>query len=205
MPHAVLLGDSILDNGSYVAPESAVSDHLRNILPSKWRVTLLAQDGATATATFEQIDRIPDDATHLILSAGGNDALWMSGNLYHETTETVRESLTKLGEARIEFQTIYTKLIQKLRTLQTHLTVCTIYDSVPGLELSETTGVSVFNDTISRVAAERNLPLIDLRVICDEITDYSERSPIEPSSSGGLKIARAISKVVQSYDQLIVG
>lgn len=205
MRHAVLLGDSILDNGSYVASESAVSDHLRNILPSKWRVTLLAQDGATATATFEQIDRIPDDATHLILSAGGNDALWMSGNLYHETTETVRESLTKLGEARIEFQTIYTKLIQKLRTLQTHLTVCTIYDSVPGLELSETTGVSVFNDTISRVAAERNLPLIDLRVICDEITDYSERSPIEPSSSGGLKIARAISKVVQSYDQLIVG
>ena len=205
MPHAVLLGDSIFDNGPYVAPGSAVIDHLRQILPSDWDATLLATDGATTTAALTQVERIPDTATHLVLSAGGNDALWISGNLYPETTIDIREAMEKLGEQRIEFASNYRRLIAKLKSTKLQLTICTVYDSVPGLELSELTGLCVFNDTITRIAFENRLPLIDLRVICNLKSDYSDISPIEPSSSGGLKIARAVSAAVQGNDPLIVG
>jgi hypothetical protein len=43
---------------------------------------------------------------------------------------------------------------------------------------------------ILRVAIERGIPVIDLRSICTDPTDYA--NPIEPSSIGGEKIARVI-------------
>lgn len=205
MPHVALLGDSIFDNASYVASGSAVIDHVRQILSTDWDATLLAADGATATAVHKQIERIPDSATHLVLSAGGNDALWMSGGLYPEPTLDVRDSLKKLGEQCQQFSTNYRMLIQKLRSTQLPLAVCTVYDSVPDFELSELTGLCVFNDAITRIAFQNRIPLIDLRVICNQESDYSDASPIEPSSSGGLKIARAISSAIQGQQPLIVG
>ena len=48
----------------------------------------------------------------------------------------------------------------------------------------------VFNDVILRVAVEYGLAVIDLRFVCTEPSDYA--NPIEPSSIGGAKIARAI-------------
>ena len=47
-----------------------------------------------------------------------------------------------------------------------------------------------FNDVILRVAFESKLQVIDLRLVCTEPGDYA--NPIEPSSRGGEKIARAI-------------
>jgi hypothetical protein len=40
------------------------------------------------------------------------------------------------------------------------------------------------------VAFDSRLPVIDLRLVCTEPADYA--NPIEPSSRGGEKIARAI-------------
>jgi len=48
----------------------------------------------------------------------------------------------------------------------------------------------MFNDVILRAAFHWRLPVIDLRLICSEPSDYA--NPIEPSGSGGAKIARAI-------------
>jgi len=67
MPHVVLLGDSIFDNASYVPPGLAVIDQLRASLPAEWTATLPAIDGALVADVHEQIDRLPRDATHLIL------------------------------------------------------------------------------------------------------------------------------------------
>jgi hypothetical protein len=83
-------------------------------------------------------------------------------------------------------------LICALRELRLPLVTCTVYDSVPGLDSSETAGLCLFNDTITRTAFELGTTLIDLRTICNESSDYSSVSPIEPSASGGGKIARAI-------------
>jgi hypothetical protein len=44
------------------------------------------------------------------------------------------------------------------------------------------------------VGFERRLTIIDLRLVCDEPADYA--NPIEPSSTGGAKIARAIASAV---------
>ena len=41
-----LVGDSIFDNGVYVARGESVIDHLRKMLPQGARATLLAKDGA---------------------------------------------------------------------------------------------------------------------------------------------------------------
>ena len=49
-----------------------------------------------------------------------------------------------------------------------------------------------FNDVILRVAFEHHLPVIDLRLICNEPADYA--NPIEPSGRGGRKIALAIAR-----------
>ena len=57
-------------------------------------------------------------------------------------------------------------------------------------------GLALFNDVITRAAFSRGLPLIDLRLICDEPGDYA--NPIEPSTQGGSKIAAAISRLIAS-------
>ena len=50
----------------------------------------------------------------------------------------------------------------------------------------------LFNDVILRVAFERGLPVIDLRLVCTEAADFAHE--IEPSGSGGLKVAKAIAR-----------
>ena len=74
MAHVVLLGDSIFDNGVYVPDEPAVEDQLRAALPASWRVTRLAVDGHVPADVAGQLAKLPEDATHLIVSCGGNDA-----------------------------------------------------------------------------------------------------------------------------------
>ena len=51
-----------------------------------------------------------------------------------------------------------------------------------------------FNDVILRVAFESKLQVIDLRLVCTEPADYA--NPIEPSSLGGEKIARAMMRLL---------
>ena len=75
MPHVVLLGDSIFDNAAYVAGGPDVVRQLRDILPSGWRATLNALDGAVIADLPQQLQKLPSDATHLVVSVGGNDAL----------------------------------------------------------------------------------------------------------------------------------
>jgi hypothetical protein len=75
MGHIVLLGDSIFDNAAYTRGQPDVVAHLRSMLPDGWKATLLAVDGATTARLTPQLERVPSDATHLIVSIGGNDAL----------------------------------------------------------------------------------------------------------------------------------
>src|SRR5262245_7526098 len=81
MTHIVLLGDSIFDNAAYVAGGPDVVRQLREILPSGWRASLNARDGAVIADLPQQLQALPADATHLVVSVGGNDALGESGLL----------------------------------------------------------------------------------------------------------------------------
>lgn len=192
--HIVLLGDSIFDNASYVDVDEAVIEQLQPALPRHWQATLLAVDGGRVASLFDQMARIPRDATHVVLSVGGNDAIWTARDVFSRKSHNVRHAFEVIGEACAEFTREYQRLIDELGQLGLPLAVCTVYDAIPGLGPSELAGLCLFNDTITRTAFERNLTLIDLRLICNEEADYSTISPIEPSARGSQKIVRAITR-----------
>lgn len=189
--HVVLLGDSIFDNAAYVAGGPAVIDHLQRYLEASQRATLIASDGAIVAHVGTQLSRLPSDATHLVLSIGGNDALGSTG-VMSQRAETVQFALHHLNIIRCRFRNEYREMLAEVLALKLPTAVCTIYDAVPGLEPELQTALCIFNDSICREAMAAGVPIIDLRAVCDESEDYSTVSPIEPSAVGGSKIARAI-------------
>jgi hypothetical protein len=112
--HLILLGDSILDNAAYVPGRPAVIDQVRNRLPQGWRATLLARDGSVLNDVHRQLERLPADATHLVLSAGGNDVLFQVGIL-DETVTTVGEGLRRLADSRDRFEDDYRRLLHAIQ------------------------------------------------------------------------------------------
>lgn len=198
MNHAVLLGDSIFDNAAYVPGKPSVIEQLRKTLPGDWKATLLAVDGDVTADVQKQIERLPDDATHLIVSSGGNDALGHS-SILDQSAGSVKEVLEYFTSVRTSFQQTYRKMIQTLKGLNKNLAVCTVYDCVPGYEGGPMTALAMFNEVILREAFNAKIPVIDLRLICSEFSDYSEISPIEPSAAGGKKIVQAIVRLLANH------
>jgi hypothetical protein len=204
MSHVVLLGDSIFDNTAYVPGGPSVIEHLRRWLPPGWRATLLARDGSVTVGVSDQADKLPTDATHLVVSVGGNDALWNSGVLQGPAGSAV-EVLSGLADVREQFQRDYQDMLRHILGRGLPTAVCTVYDAIPGLGRIEVTGLCLFNDVILRVAFRAGVPVIDLRHVCNEASDYAAVSPIEPSAIGGGKIARAVGRLVTEYDFTSVG
>jgi len=200
MKHIVLLGDSIFDNSAYVQASSAVITHLNSILPQDWQATLLAVDGSVTTDVISQIPEIPRSATHLIISAGGNDGL-SRAEILQKSTVSVGSAVDELATLRAEFQQNYRRMLRALLACQKPLAVCTVYDPNfpdPLMQRLTTTALNIFNDCILREAITHGLPVIDLRLICTEPEDYANE--IEPGVSGGRKIAVAILRLVQHHD-----
>jgi hypothetical protein len=199
MNHVVLLGDSIFDNAAYVPGKPAVIDQLRTWLPREWQATLLALDGAVAEDVPRQLARLPADATHLIVSVGGNDALGNS-SLIADRRLSAMDGFMKLTDIQEQFRQDYREMLHAVLGVGKPTVLCTIYDSIPDLPRSAITGLSVFNDLILREGFRRGLPILDLRLICTESRDYSSLSPIEPSEVGGAKIVRGIGRVLLGHD-----
>src|SRR5262245_51723098 len=106
MPHVVLLGDSVFDNGAYVPGGPPVIEQLRSRLPREWQATMLAQDGAVIDDVAQQLRDLPGDASHLVVSAGGNDALRYAPIVYSPAPRSF-ELLNALAAAQREFQNNY--------------------------------------------------------------------------------------------------
>src|SRR3954465_894393 len=81
MTHIALLGDSVIDNKAYVVGGPDVAEQVRMVAPTHWKVSRLAIDGAVSSSVLAQLNGLPSDATHLVISVGGNDALRESGVL----------------------------------------------------------------------------------------------------------------------------
>lgn len=199
MNHVILLGDSIFDNERYVPNEAPVIDQLNSRLPSDWRATLLAVDGAICEDVPIQMRRLPEDASHLIISVGGNDALGNS-HLIEDTRLSAAEGFVRMAVIQQEFRQNYQAMLHSVLAVHKPTILCTIYDAVPGLPDSAVTALSGFNDVICQEAFQRGLPVLDLRLICDEATDYSVHSPIEPSAQGGIKIVLAMVRTLLAHD-----
>jgi lysophospholipase L1-like esterase len=190
--HVVLLGDSIFDNEAYVAPGPAVIEQLRARLPDGDHATLIAVDGHVAADVHErQLPQLPDDATHLVLSVGGNDAL-MQASVLAEPARTVGEAVERLFGVRARFARVYQAMVAALARRKLPTAVCTIYDPAypePYRSLV-VAALCLFNDVIVRTAIAHRLAIVDLRAVCCEPRDFA--NPIEPSSQGGAKIAAAV-------------
>ena len=199
MGHVVLLGDSIFDNARYVPDRPPVIDQLRQSLPPDWGASLLAVDGHVTEDVLNQLHELPADASHLVVSAGGNDALGES-SILREMACTVGDALALTQEVRTRFRNTYRAMLQALIRVGKPAAVCTVYDSIPGLGPAELAALAGFNEVILREAFAAALPVIDLRLVCDRTADYSHVSPIEPSMVGGAKIARVIAELVTTHD-----
>ncbi len=201
MSNVILLGDSIFDNAVYVPPNQSVTDHLRLILPTEIKVTLLAIDGSVTSQVATQLNQLPPDATHLFVSSGGNDALKAKYQIMDMDRNLEALRFLKIIATEVkQFRNEYRHLVSRIGKLNLPTTVCTIYSSIPGLEDEYKTVLSAFNDVIIQEAVAKHLPIIELQQVCTDAKDYSAMSPIEPSAAGGKKIAGRIAVVLTQHD-----
>lgn len=190
-PHIALLGDSIFDNHVYTGGAPDVVTHLRALLPAPWGATLCAVDGATTSDFGSQLQRVPRQATHVVLSLGGNDAL-MNADLLARPVRSTGEALDLFAARLAGFEQSYGWALEAVVALGRPTTVCTIYNGNLGADEAGRARIALmmFNDVILRAALGHGVDIIDLRLVCSEPRDYA--NPIEPSGTGGRKIAGAI-------------
>ena len=217
MKHIVLLGDSIFDNSPYVDPgELDVPHQLRTLVKSDCKVTHLAVDGHVISDIRNQLRRLPSDATHLFVTVGGNDGLGHL-SIFNEPVDTIGDALQKMYLIGESFQKDYSEMVDLVLSHNLTTTFCSIYyprfhsrslsrveSYLPMRANGETiqqmamAAETIFNDIITYEIFKRNLPLIDLRVLCDEDQDFA--NPIEPSCIGGMKIANKIKGITLNHD-----
>lgn len=198
--HVVLLGDSIFDNGPYVASElETTSSHLQAVLPEGWQVNLLAVDGHITRDVAKQMAGMPTTASHLVVSVGGNDALQVAARWPMLAAQPFGRVALQMAGFQRQFRQEYRAMLQAVLKHHLPTAVCTIYTAVPGLPEEQVAALSYFNDVIVEEAARARVVVVDLRQICESSDDYSGYSPIEPSGQGGRKIARVLAGLVTGW------
>jgi hypothetical protein len=116
----------------------------------------------------------------------------LNSDLLKTPVASTTEALSLFGKRIDQFEGAYTAAIEHVLTVNRRTAICTIYNGnldPPEAGLARI-ALMMFNDVILRCGFERQLSIVDLRLVCNEKTDYA--NPIEPSGSGGLKIAKAI-------------
>ena len=186
MNKLVLLGDSTIDNKVYVEPgELSVKEHLDSLVD--YEVLQIALDGAiTDDVLNNQIDLIPTDTTHILLSIGGNDLLQEIDFLYQDLMYTPKRLLETVIGLLSPVAENYETIVKQLSTNRAKLLCATVYEGnlVGSVEFDSISNsskamVSLLNDSIFRICDEHNLDTLDLRNIFVSPKDYA--NPIEPS------------------------
>ncbi len=185
----VLLGDSTFDNGAYAKP--SVIEWCRKMDAAN-QYHLLATDGATMGSVYHQLRRLPplEASDKVFLSISGNDLLTYKQHLYRMNTADKLMSYISLRSRLFELE--YETMLEDV-LLVCAPTLCTVYegDTENYLKLV----LTYFNSKIRRVARKADIRVIELQRICNKKEDFIYT--IEPSVSGGMKIARAITKRVR--------
>lgn len=200
MGHVVLLGDSIFDNAAYIAGSPDVIKQLQQQLPHGWKASLRAVDGSLTAGVHRQLQQLPAGASHLIISAGGNDAL-SHLSILNESVRSTAETLERLAGIADQFEQNYHTMLEAALSKDLPTAVCTIYYPNfpdPAFQRIAVTALSIFNDVVLRMASRAGVAVLDLRAVCTSPKDYA--NSIEPSARGGAKIAAGISQLVQKHN-----
>ena len=180
----LLLGDSILDNSYYVSPGKSVYDYIKRSIPSSTVIKNLARDGAIISEVkTNQLYAIPitynKPTTALVLSIGGND--FLSGNAIDLVKPQYKDLLQQI---RSQFDKSKIYLVDLYRPLD------------PSLQLY-TTIISMWNSYLEQlVKANLADAIVPISNVIVEPTDLVHK--IEPSNTGGEKIANLILQTIQT-------
>lgn len=192
--HICLMGDSIFDNDEYIPGEPGVIEQMRRSIPKTWSAFKVAVDGDCIEDIPNQLQKVPTHTTDVVVSVGGNDLM------------KFRHLLTKVAEgAKIEelitspladFEIAYGWMLDTVSERGLRVSACTIYTAIPFAEPEmrdhAPSAIGAFNAIILRLAEARGVSVIRLDEACADNDDFSDMSPIEPSSKGGQKIVDAI-------------
>ena len=202
----VLLGDSIIDNKTYVLDgEFSVLEHIKS--KTETPVTQLALDGATTDDVINsQINVIPFGTSHIVLSIGGNDLLNEIGFLMEDFKYTPNQVLERCQSLIAPITQKYESIVSQLKTTsRANLLLCTVYEGnlegsvmYDDIAISSRAMLSLFNDSIYKTHNMFKTEILELRNIFVSPEDYA--NPIEPSHIGGEKLARAIYKWVETHN-----
>jgi len=164
------------------SPESVLVPRPRN----PWKLTVL-----DPPQVLEQrpLRAIPRDATHVAVCVDGGWAIEASGLLQAEA-QSIRGALDSVATAADAFEEIYARLIAAALETGLPTLVCTL---VPARHLEAAqqrvaaTALAIFNDRILRRAFAARLSIVELRLVCDEDSDYANETLL--SHAGVRKVA----------------
>ncbi len=189
--HVVLLGDALLE--AYSSIDQSPGRFEDELLPgtgSQWKISVVS------AAEVERAGPslvLPGDATDALIFIEGNHAIEQSGLLDH-SSDAHGQSLERLSLAADEFERKLERLIHVAKAARLVIMVCTMYAPYykknPLRQRTASAALAVFNDRVTKRAAEAGAALIDLRLICNEPGDYDK--PTQLSKSGLQKAANVV-------------
>ncbi|MEX0718551.1 MAG: GDSL-type esterase/lipase family protein [Planctomycetaceae bacterium] len=199
--HVVLLGDSIFDNKRFVGRGRAIVDQLGDALPAGWKATLLAAANMPVRQMLrQQVQRIPQDATCLVLCAGGVNAILGLINVRPSPNP-----LQQLKQDRDGFERDYGALVAGLIATKKSLVLCTIpapdfaNPNLGNIAVVGELGLPLFNDVVTKTAVANGLPLLDLRLVVQGKPDHAADG-LHLSPAGGKKVAERLARIVLEHD-----
>ncbi len=186
----VLLGDALVE--AYSSIDKTPGEFENSLLPgtrNQWKISVVS------AAEIERAGSalvLPRNATHAVIFIEGNHAIEQSG-LLHSRPDSYGQKLEQLALAADEFEGTLERLIQVARAARLVIMVCTMFQpnyKDPLRQRTACAALAVFNDRVTKRAAEARVALIDLRLICNEPEDYDR--PTRLSKSGLQKAANVI-------------
>ena len=181
--HLVLLGDALqnIDLGKGQA-ESTLVPRPRN----PWKLTVLQPPEVLRQG---RVRAIPSEATHIGICVDGGWAIETSG-LLKGRAQSIQDALDTLAAAADEFENMFARLIAAAAETGVPTIVCTLVPARhadPSQQRVAATALAIFNDRILRRAIPAHLSIVELRLVCDEDSDYSGETLL--SHAGVRKVA----------------
>jgi hypothetical protein len=202
--HIVLVGDSTLDNGRYLnfsEGELSVDKQLAKRCRERgWDMTVVAQDGSTLNDVLvRQIPLIPDSATHIIISASGNDLLTLLNEMV-VANFTAASMYSAIITGLNQVSERYRHIVQALKSFGCHLACCTVYRPSFNhffFKALATMSFGLHNSRIVKITEELDTSVIDLANIGLSPKDFA--TPLELSALGGCKLVENMSLFVTEH------
>ena len=182
----ILIGDSILNNTNYILTQGK---SVPDLIKAENNDTLLfAKDHAVITDCYTQIEQIPaannTENTYIFVSAGGNNILNGRSNLSNEMVESFfQQYSTLLNSLKTNFQNSQIYLLNLYYPLDSRFT--NLYPFI-----------DQWNSLLSEFADNNDLEIIKTNKMIVSKADLT--NAIEPSETGGNKIANAILDISKS-------